>query len=117
MKTSLTPDTLPGFMKSCLWSYDLDTMDKKRDARLIITQVLNWGDKRQIDWVKKSYSQDHIKNAVLLPSRGVWFRGKLRQWLAYFRAMIDPLDFEAAIIDMTPRIKLPTAVLRRRGVL
>lgn len=107
----------PDFLKSSLWSYNLETMDKNRDARLIITQVLNWGDKTQVDWIKKNYSQEQIRNAVFAPSRGVWWREKLRQWLSYFNAIIDPLDFEAAIIDLTPRTKLPIAVLRRKGVM
>lgn len=106
---------IPAFLKSCLWSYDLSRLDKKKDKRLIITQIINYGDNKQLSWLKKNYSQKEVKEVISHPNRGLWFREKLRFWLGFFNVMIDPLEFEVAILDLNPRIKLMRAFFERKG--
>ena len=108
---------VPTFLQSCLWSYDLSKLDKHSDYQLIIGQTLNWGNQQQIDWVQSNYSPELIQHVLRHPSRGMWFRSKLRHWLQQFNIMIDPLDFEAAIIDLNPRIKLTQAWFTRKGII
>ena len=91
---------LPEFLKSCLWSYDLDRLDGEKFKKLVITQVLNYGDERAVEWVKDNYSPDEIRETVIHPTRGMWWREKLVKWLNYFGELVDPLKFEAAIIDL-----------------
>jgi len=94
---------LPEFLQSCLWSYDISEMDKDRDKRLVITQVINYGDKKQLKWMEDNYTHEEIKEVVLHPRRGVWWRDKLRWWIKRFRVMIDPLQFEGAIRENSLR--------------
>lgn len=88
---------LPAFMQSCLWSYDISEMDKINDKRLIITQIINHGNEKQVRWMRQTYSDEEIKDVVTHPRRGVWWRDKLRQYLKRFGVIIDPLRFEVAI--------------------
>lgn len=104
---------IPAFLQSCLWSYNLSKLDKKRSKHLIITQIINYGNDKQLSWLKKNYSPEEIKKVVSHPSRGVWFRDKLRFWLKVFNLTIDPLDFEVAIFDLNPRPKLMRAFFER----
>lgn len=107
--------SIPDFLQSSLWSYDLSKLDKKQDRRLIVTQIINYGDDKQLLWLKKNYSRKEIKEVVSHPDRGLWFREKLRLWLKIFNFMIDPLEYEAAILDLKPRIKLARAFFERKG--
>ncbi len=108
---------VPAFLQAVLWSYDLSKMDKKKDAWSIITQVLNYGDKKAVKWLFSNYTLEKIKAVLLHPSRGVWFREKLRIWLSFFNLMIDPLEFEAAIRDLAPRVRITEEFFRRKGLL
>lgn len=96
----------------------MNKMDPVADRQEIITQIINYGDKRQTEWMNKTYSAGEIKAAVFHPRRGVWFREKLRLWLGKFNLTIDPLEFDAAVIDLSnPRVKLQKEVFKRRGIL
>ena len=96
---------LPEFLKSCFWSYNLSDLDKDKSKNLIITQIINYGDKDQVQWMEKNYTQEEIMQVVTHPTRGLWWRDKLRMWLKRFGVMIDPLLFEIAINDINPRPK------------
>lgn len=109
--------SLPGYLKPSLWSYDLSKMDPQKSARVIITQVLNYGDERQLNWLFSNYDTDSVRETLLHPSRGVWYREKLRKWLGVFHLMIDPLEFESAIVDLTARVKIHEAFFQRKGLL
>lgn len=105
---------LPAFLQPSLWSYDLSTIDPEKSAHFIISQVLNYGDERQLKWLFSHYGKDTVQEVLLHPSRGIWHREKLRKWLGVFRLMIDPLVFESAIVDLAPRIKLHEAFFERK---
>ncbi len=96
----MSAGTLPVFLKSALWSYDLADLDLDRNKKLIITQIINHGDPKQLEWMNDTYSDDEIKAVVANPSRGMWWRDKLRWWLGKFEIMIDPLRFEVAIREV-----------------
>ncbi len=81
---------LPSFLQPSLWSYNLSTLDVHKGARVIITQVLNYGDERQLGWLFSHYDTDTVREVLLHPSRGVWHREKLRKWLGVFRLMSIP---------------------------
>ncbi|MBU4312109.1 MAG: hypothetical protein KJ706_05265 [Candidatus Omnitrophica bacterium] len=71
---------LPKFLQSVLWSYDLSEMDLKEDKDIIITQVLNYGDWKDLKWLYSVYSEDEIKEVVAHPGRGLWFERVLNFW-------------------------------------
>ncbi|KKU82465.1 MAG: hypothetical protein UY10_C0032G0001 [Microgenomates group bacterium GW2011_GWA2_47_8] len=106
--------SLPLYLQPSLWSYNLSTLDPKKSARTIITQVLNYGDERQLRWLFSVYDAETIREMLLHPSRGVWLREKLRKWLGAFHLMTDPLEFESAILDLTPRVKIHEAFFQRK---
>ena len=108
--------SLPSYLKPSLWSYDLSKMDSQKSARVVITQVFNYGDERQLNWLFSHYDTESIRETLLHPSRGMWHREKLRKWLEEFHLMIDPLEFESAIIDLTPRMKLHEEFFKRKGL-
>jgi len=108
---------IPNFLQSCFWSENLGSLDKKRDYKTVITQILNYGDSKQIKWLKRNYRLGQIKEVLFHPLRGIWFRERLRHWLGVFNLMIDPLEFEAAIRDLKPQRKLAEEVFRRKGLL
>lgn len=94
---------VPANLRSVLWSYDLSRLDTKRDAHLIITQVLNYGFPEDLKWLLKTYSSDEIRAVVANPDRGIWFRDKLRNWLTKFDLTIDPMYFDVAIREIDPK--------------
>ncbi len=108
---------LPKSLQSSLWSYDLFSLTPKKDAGLIIRQVLNYGQPEDVKWLFKTYKQEGIKSMLSHPTRGMWLRPKLRQWLSFFNLIIDPLEFEAAVRDLNPRPMLTEAVFQRKGII
>lgn len=94
---------LPVFLQSCLWSYDISVMDKDESKKLIITQIINYGNKKQLEWMEGNYTSNDIREVVMHPSRGVWWRDRLRIWLKRFGVIIDPLRFELAVREITLR--------------
>ena len=108
---------LPAFMQSCLWSYDISKIDPQKDSRLIITQALSFGTQQQINWALSQYSPDEIRSVISRPQRGMWQRASLNKWLNNFGIILDPLEYESAIRDLNPRVKLATAYFQRQGLL
>ena len=99
---------LPAFMQSCLWSYDISKINPQKDQHLIITQAINYGTPQQLRWTLQNYTAAEIKEVVIHPTRGIWWRDKLRFWLNKFGVMIDPLKFEVAVREINIR---PTSLM------
>lgn len=93
---------LPRFLQPCLASYDLSKMDKVRDKRLIITEVLNKGDDAAVRWLGKNYTIDEIKAIVATPTRGMWLSEVLTYWLKIFELKLPEDVFKRAIINLSP---------------
>lgn len=91
---------LPSFLQSCLPSYELESLEVKRDKKLIITQVLNYGDDKALRWLGKNYSAQQIKEVVFLPTRGMWAKSVLSYWLRIFNLRLPEKLFNKAIIDL-----------------
>ena len=80
---------LPKFLQSYLASYDLKSLEVKRDKKLIITQVLNRGDDQALCWLSKYYSPQDIKQVVSSPTRGMWAESVLDYWLKIFGIKLE----------------------------
>lgn len=93
---------LPKFLQPCLASYDLSQLDIKRDHELIITEVLNKGNYRDLRWLGQTYTQDEIKSVVASPMRGMWLRSVLVYWLRIFDLKIPEAVLRKAIINLAP---------------
>lgn len=51
---------LPSFLKPIFWSYKFSELDKKQHRRLIITQILAYGNIKMIRWLLKNYPLQEI---------------------------------------------------------
>jgi len=71
---------LPRSVKQVLWSYDTDKVDTTTDKKLIISQVLNFGDKEATDWALDYYGKDVLKENALSMSSGQWNKKSLNYW-------------------------------------
>lgn len=93
---------LPSFLQPCLASYDLSKMDKARDKKTIITEILNKGDDIAISWLGENYTQDEIKEVIASPIRGMWLESVLDYWLKIFGLKLPKGIYQKAIIDLSP---------------
>ena len=93
---------LPNFLQPYLASYDLSKMDRERDKKLIITEILNKGDDIAIGWLGKTYPQQEIKEVVASPIRGMWLSSVLVYWLKIFDIKLPNDIFKKAIINLAP---------------
>lgn len=97
--------SLPEFLQSALWSYNIKKMDIKADKDLIIQQILNYGTEKQFEWLFKTYSEEEIKDVIRHPRRGCWYRDVLNYWLKIFDIKLNKDTYEIAAIDLIPSLK------------
>lgn len=93
---------LPKFLQPCFPSYDLKHLDKTRDKRLIITQILNTGTEKEVRWVGKNYSKKDICEAIFKPEKGMWLKEVLMYWQRILNLKIPKKIFQKAILDLNP---------------
>jgi len=91
---------LPKFLQPYLASYDLIALDKIKDKRLIITEILNKGDDRAIRWMGKNYTLQDIKDVVSFPTRGMWTKISLSYWTRICDIKLNEKVFDQAIINL-----------------
>jgi hypothetical protein len=93
---------IPEDVAPCLWSYNIEDIDLKKDKEKIITQVLNYGSPQRIKWLYSIYTEDDIKHVVLNPRRGMWFKKVLNFWEIMLKVKIPPDKKEKAIFNICP---------------
>ena len=94
---------IPPRMKWLFWSYDVKSLDPKKDKDYIITQALNYGTWEDLKWLFKVYSEKEIKAVVKNPRRGVWFEKVLNFWTTLFNIRIKKDVWQKAIFNINPR--------------
>ena len=96
---------LPKFLQSVLWSYDLSKMsfNNPKDRSLIITQVLNHGDMKQLNWLTKTYSRKEIEEVIKKPQRGMWFKRILDYWLGILQIKLPQETYQKAVLNVNPQ--------------
>jgi hypothetical protein len=95
--------SLPKFLQPYLASYDLSRLDKNSPAvaKEIITQVLNEGDEKAVNWVFDNFTLDQIRQSVSQPQRGVWFEESLNYWSKMLK-INDIKNQSGAILNINP---------------
>lgn len=93
---------IPRFIAPCLWSYDIKKLSLEEDKELIITQVLNYGDEKRIEWLYSVYTEDDIKEVVSNPRRGLWFEKVLNFWEKMLDIRIPKKIRKKAIFNINP---------------
>jgi len=76
--------SLPKFLQSALWSADLSKMNKQRNKKIIIKQILNFGTWRQVQWVLKNYSKKEIKEIIQNSYSSDWDQKSLNLYRIIF---------------------------------
>lgn len=84
------------------WSYDIKSLDLKRDKEYIITQVLNYGTWDDLKLLFKIYSEREIKVVIKKPGRGLWFEKVLNFWLKIFDIKLEKNIYQKAIFNINP---------------
>lgn len=91
---------LPKFLQSCFPSYDLAGLDRGKDKNLIVTQILNYGTEKEIEWMGKNYSKKEIEEIIKSPTSGMWVKSILLYWLNIFDIKLDQNNLNKAIINL-----------------
>jgi len=94
--------SVPKFLKTSLWSYDLNSLNKEKDKHLIIEQILNFGSDKQIKWLAKNYNLKDIKKVVSNPSRGIWPESSLNYWTKVLGIKLKDWQYKLAVLDINP---------------
>lgn len=99
---------LPKFLQPYLPSYDISKIDLRDPTvkREIITQILNYGDKKDVLWLFRTYTPREIKWVISNPKRGCWQERALNYWTKIFNVKLHKVFYEAAILSLHPRPEL-----------
>ena len=92
--------SIPTFLQPYVPSYDVLDLSIQRDKDLLITQVLNKGSDRVVNWLFKTYSIPEIREFVRKPTRGMWYRRSLNYWVKILDVKIPKFNFELAVIEL-----------------
>lgn len=91
---------LPNFLQTALWSYDLKKMSKNRHKNVIITQILNFGNWRQLQWLLQNYSSKEIKKVLKNPGRGMWRADVINYWEKIFNIRLPKSKIDKALCSL-----------------
>lgn len=95
-------DRIPSFLQAAFPSYDIRKLGLEEDRDLIISQVLNYGIWRDVNWLYSVYTEEDIKEVVSHPRRGVWFPKVLNFWETVLRIKIPKEKREKALFKLGP---------------
>lgn len=73
-------NSLPNSVKQVLWSYDTTRIDLRQHRRLIISQVLNYGDREATNWLFDQYGQAEVAKIAGTIPLGQWDKKSLALW-------------------------------------
>lgn len=93
---------LPKFLQPCFPSYDLENLDINSDKKLIITEILNYGTEKDLEWLTKTYSKKDLRQILSKPEKGAWLKDVLEYWQKILGLKIGRNDFQKAILDIHP---------------
>lgn len=91
---------IPKKMKWLFWSYNINSLDLKKDKDYIITQTLNYGTWDDVKWLFRVYSEREIVKIIKNPSRGLWFEEVLNFWLKIFDIKLKKNIYQKALVSL-----------------
>lgn len=68
------------YLRTCFWSYKLEDLDPEIHKKLIIKQVLNYGQKEATQWLKATYSAEDIAEVIATSMESEWSKKSLALW-------------------------------------
>jgi len=100
--------SIPKYLQSALWSYDVSRIDSIEHKDIIISQVLNHGNWKQLQWLLETYDTKDIKQAISEPKRGAWYDDVLNYWEQVLNLEIPKEARQKALFSLEPtNIPLP----------
>lgn len=72
--------TIPEHIIPFFWSYNPRKIDIKKHKKLIIAQILNYGDKPSTDWLFKTYNKKEVAEIAKKIPAGQWDKKSLNFW-------------------------------------
>ena len=95
----MTKAKIPKKMKWLFWSYNIDSLDLRKDKDYIIVQTLNYGTWEDVKWLFRVYSEKEVIKVIKTPSRGLWFEKVLNFWLKIFDIKLKKNIYQKALIS------------------
>jgi hypothetical protein len=68
----------------------MSKIDLVKDKKRIITNILNFGTKKAVDWLFSEYTKSDLEEAVVRPLPGEWNKKSINFWSIIFE--VSPLD-------------------------
>ena len=93
----------PRFLQPYLWSYDINRIDIKKDKKLIIQQVLNFGTEKEVKWIFETYDKKEIRGVLKDPKRGMWDKKSLNFWKTILEINMPKNIYKKAICNINPQ--------------
>ena len=56
---------IPKTLQSKIWSVNIDKLDEKKDAALIVHKVLSYGYLDDLKWLLKTYSRENLRKVFV----------------------------------------------------
>jgi len=76
---------IPRFLQPFLWSYDLSRLGLEKHKNIIIKNILNMGNRRATDWLKKQYSEDEIQEVIRTSILSDWSKKSINLWTLIYK--------------------------------
>jgi hypothetical protein len=102
---------IPEQLRPYFPSYELSDLDRQENSRLIITNLLNFGDTQAVAWLLSAYQLSEIVEVIQNPSRGTWTSKALNYWQIIFDVEVEQGKATRAIMDVTPRPDVYSSIL------
>lgn len=102
---------LPERLRPYFPSYELSDLNSQESSRLIITNLLNFGDTEAVAWVLSTYEPSDIIEVIQNPSRGSWTKKALNYWQLIYGLDVEQGRAERALMDVAPRPDIYSPVL------
>lgn len=73
-------NTIPNFLQPFLWSYDISKMDKSKHKKIIIKNILDFGNTEAFVWLKKNYTENEIQETIKQTIQTEWDKKSINLW-------------------------------------
>jgi len=55
---------LPNFLQPYFWDVEFQKLNLKKHRQFILTRILNYGDRKALDWAKKRFTKNEIQKTI-----------------------------------------------------
>jgi hypothetical protein len=89
MPSLISPSShLPGKLRPLFWSYDFKKLSSAKSPNLILNQVLNYGDLKDLNWLKEKFGLSAIRHFLSRAPEGSFPQATLRFIAIFFHVSL-----------------------------